>query len=80
MLRLAWATTMRTEIILAAATLAALVFSSAAMAAEQTLDTRIGKLTFTHDFVNGYPTDETVQKLYDERDSQRGLYFWIIEQ
>jgi hypothetical protein len=69
---------MRTETILAAATLAALVFCSAAIAKEQTLDTRIGKLTFTHDFVNGYPTDETVQKLYDERDFQRAVqvYLW----
>ena len=59
-------------------TLAALAFASAAIAAEQTLDTRIGKLTFTHDFANGYPTDETVQKLYDERDFQRAaqLYLW----
>jgi hypothetical protein len=62
---------MRTKTIIAAATLTALVFGSAAMAKEQTLDTRIGKLTFTHDFANGYPTDETVQKLYDERDFQR---------
>ncbi len=69
---------MRTEITLAAATLAALVVGSTAIAAEQTLDTRIGKLTFTHDFVNGYPTDETVQKLYDERDFQRAVqvYLW----
>jgi hypothetical protein len=69
---------MRTKTIIAAATLITLVFGSAAMAAEQTLDTRIGKLTFTHDFVNGYPTDETVQKLYDERDFQRAVqaYLW----
>ncbi len=37
----------------------------------QTIDTRIGALEFTHDFANGYPTDATVQKLYDERDFQR---------
>jgi hypothetical protein len=69
---------MRTKTIVAVATLTALALCSAAMAAEQTLDTRIGKLTFTHDFVNGYPTDETVQKLYDERDFQRAVqaYLW----
>jgi len=38
----------------------------------QTIDTRIGKLEFTHDFANGYPTDATIAKLYDERDFQRG--------
>ncbi len=31
----------------------------------QTIDTRIGTLEFTHDFANGFPTDATVQKLYD---------------
>jgi hypothetical protein len=69
---------MRTKTIVAAATLTALAFASAAIAQEQTVDTRIGKLTFTHDFVNGYPTDETVQKLYDERDFQRAVqaYLW----
>jgi hypothetical protein len=46
----------------------------------QTLDTRIGKLTFTHDFANGYPTKETVEKLYDERDFQRACqaYLWAL--
>jgi hypothetical protein len=37
----------------------------------QAIETRIGPLEFTHDFANGYPTDETVKKLYDERDLQR---------
>src|SRR4029453_4728613 len=37
----------------------------------QKIDTRIGPLEFTHDFANGYPTDATVDKLYDERDFQR---------
>jgi hypothetical protein len=68
--------TMRTKALIAAATLTALTFGSAAMAQEQTLDTRIGKLTFTHDFANGYPTDETVQKLYDERVSLSVLSFY----
>jgi len=45
-----------------------------------TFDTRIGKLEFTHDFANGYPTDATVEKLYDERDFQRACqaYLWSL--
>ena len=45
-----------------------------------TFDTRIGPLEFTHDFANGYPTDETVTKLYDERDFQRACqaYLWSL--
>ena len=45
-----------------------------------TFVTRIGKLEFTHDFANGYPTDETVEKLYDERDFQRACqaYIWSL--
>ena len=50
--------------------LSALVASSA-FAENKAVDTRIGKLEFTHDFANGYPTKETVEKLYDERDFQR---------
>jgi hypothetical protein len=44
----------------------------------QKIETRIGRLDFTHDFANGYPTDATVEKLYDERDFQRGCqaYLW----
>lgn len=42
------------------------------------VQTRIGELEFTHDFENGYPTDETVKKLYDEVDFQRACqaYLW----
>jgi hypothetical protein len=49
-------------------------------AGPQTLETRIGRLEFTHDFANGYPTDATVQKLYDERDFQRACqaYLWAL--
>src|SRR4030095_4677171 len=45
-----------------------------------TFETRIGPLEFTHDFANGYPTDETVTKLYDERDFQRACqaYLWAL--
>jgi hypothetical protein len=44
------------------------------------INTRIGKLSFTHDFANGYPTKETVEKLYDERDFQRAcqIYLWAL--
>ena len=46
----------------------------------ETIDTRIGKLEFTHDFANGYPTDAAVEKLYDERDFQRACqaYLWAL--
>jgi hypothetical protein len=42
--------------------------------------TRIGTLEFTHSFADGYPTEETVEKLYDERDFQRAcqLYLWSL--
>jgi hypothetical protein len=46
----------------------------------QKIETRIGTLDFTHDFANGYPTDATIEKLYDERDFQRGCqaYLWSL--
>lgn len=48
--------------------------------APETINTRLGPLEFTHDFANGYPTDETVAKLYDERDFQRACqaYLWAL--
>jgi hypothetical protein len=48
--------------------------------ASQKVETRIGALEFTHDFANGYPTDATVEKLYDERDFQRACqaYLWSL--
>jgi hypothetical protein len=54
--------------------------ASSAFAADKIVDTRIGKLEFTHDFANGYPTRETVDKLYNERDFQRACqaYLWAI--
>jgi hypothetical protein len=67
--------------------LGALIVEAAAQEAKpptdngpQTLDTRIGKLTFTHDFINGYPTKETVERLFDERDFQRAcqVYLWAL--
>jgi hypothetical protein len=46
----------------------------------QKIQTRIGTLEFTHDFANGYPTDATIEKLYDERDFQRACqaYLWSL--
>lgn len=42
--------------------------------------TRFGTLSFTHDFANGYPTDETRTRLFDELDFQRACqaYLWAI--
>src|SRR5580692_11581495 len=44
------------------------------------IETRLGPLEFTHDFANGYPTDATVERLYDERDFQRACqaYLWSL--
>mgnify|MGYP001547652663 CR=1 FL=1 len=39
--------------------------------AQETIDSSIGKLSFTKDFENGYPTDETVKRLYDEMDDRK---------
>jgi len=61
------------------ANLTAVLLMSAASAAipalaQETKDTRIGTLTFE----SGYPSKETVQKLYDEMDFQRAsqAYLW----
>jgi len=45
-----------------------------------TIETRIGRLEFTHDFADGYPTDATLDKLYEERDFQRACqaYLWSL--
>ena len=45
-------------------------------AAAQTIDSRVGRIEFD----GGYPTDETVQKLYDELDFQRAAqaYLWAL--
>lgn len=60
---------------------AALLYSVAGIGAHaqetpDELDTRIGKLTFE----SGYPSKETVAKLYDEMDFQRAsqAYLWGI--
>jgi hypothetical protein len=56
-------------------TLIALLLVGSA-SAQETKDTRIGKLTYE----SGYPSQETVQKLYDEMDFQRACqaYIWGI--
>lgn len=48
----------------------------AAASGNETIDTRIGKLTFE----SGYPSQETIDKLYDEMDFQRATqaYLWGI--
>ena len=62
--------------ILTPALLASVVCGAELTLAQETIDTRIGKLTFE----SGYPSDETVQKLYDEMDFQRAsqAYLWGI--
>ena len=45
--------------------------------AQETVHTRIGDLDFTHDFANGYPTDATVEKLFNEMDFQRAVQAYI---
>jgi hypothetical protein len=53
-----------------------LALANAPASAQESRDTRIGKLTFE----SGYPSNETVQKLYDEMDFQRACqaYLWGI--
>ena len=55
------------------------LFTATATGAE-TLETRIGKLEFTHSFADGYPTNATVDKLFNEMDFQRAVqaYIWSI--
>lgn len=52
----------------------ATILSAAAQETPDTLETRIGTLHFE----SGYPSTETVQKLYDEMDFQRAsqAYIW----
>jgi len=57
----------------------AVLLADSAIQAE-TVDTRIGKLEFTHSFAEGYPTDATMDKLFNEMDFQRAvqIYIWSI--
>ena len=54
--------------------------ATSAYAQPETIKTRIGDLSFTHDFANGYPTHETRKKLFNEMDFQRATqaYLWAI--
>jgi hypothetical protein len=66
---------MKSRTLVVAFSLVALALCSASLAlAQEIIDTRIGKLTFE----SGYPSQETVQKLYDEMDFQRACqaYLW----
>jgi hypothetical protein len=67
-------------LVFAVAFVCAVVMLTGVQAQAETLKTRIGKLEFTHDWKNGYPTDDTVTKLYDELDFQRATqtYIWAI--
>ncbi|MBL4543063.1 MAG: DUF1254 domain-containing protein [Rhodobacteraceae bacterium] len=60
--------------------LALIVALPSATIAQTTVDTRIGPLRFTHGFQTGYPTEETIVKLYDEMDFQRAVqaYLWAL--
>lgn len=46
----------------------------------ETFDTPIGRLSFTPDFINGYPAAESVERLFDQIDFQRACqaYLWSI--
>src|SRR5262245_22306268 len=67
---------MKTVSLLTSALLTLALFGAPPASAQETIDTRIGKLTFE----SGYPSKETVQKLYDEMDFQRACqaYLWGI--
>ena len=70
-------TMMAAGAVLAAPNFATLAQAEAqAPANRQTLDTRVGKL----ELINGFPTDETVAKVYDEMDFQRAVqgYLWAL--
>lgn len=71
---------MKTKLTLVAFAATLVSNALAQQAKPETLKTRIGELTFTHDFANGYPDKKSVEKLYDEIDFQRGcqLYLWSL--
>lgn len=64
----------RQMIIAGTATLA--LFAASAVVRAETVDTRIGKL----EVVNGYPSAEATQRLFDESDFQRATqaYLWAL--
>ena len=66
--------------VLTAATTIAVLLALTLPAKVESYETRIGELEFTHDFANGYPTNATVEKIFDEMDFQRAVqaYLWAI--
>src|SRR6478609_4524301 len=72
--------TTRTQNLIIAATLACGLALATTGAQAEDINTRMGTLSFTPDFPNGYPTKETVEKLFDERDFQRAtqIYLWAL--
>ena len=46
----------------------------------ETIETRIGKLTFENSFEHGIPTAETAERIFDQIDFQRAsqAYIWAI--
>ncbi len=71
---------MKTMKTLSLGLIATLAAAPAVFAEPETIKTRVGDLSFTHDFANGYPTDATVTKLHDEMDFQRACqaYIWAL--
>jgi hypothetical protein len=61
-------------LVFAAACTTAESFAPSPRALEGNVETRIGNL----EFINGYPSDETIDKLYEEMDFQRAVqaYLW----
>ena len=58
---------MRSRVIML--TIAAMSVMSASAVAQETIETRIGKLTLE----SGYPSPETVQRAYDDADLNRAV-------
>ena len=50
---------------------------TAGVQAQETIETRVGNLSFTHDFDNGYPTEATVDKLFDQLDFRRACQMFL---
>ena len=71
---------MRPKHLVAALCVAALSSQVGAGETATRIETRIGKLDFTHGFAEGYPSKASVQKLYDELDFQRATqaYLWSL--
>src|SRR5262245_33774770 len=67
---------MITKHVLFAGTAALGLLAASSLAQAQTIDTRFGRL----EFQNGYPTETTTKRLFDEMDFQRAaqLYLWAV--